>query len=154
MSNFREFDRETGFLLPLSLDEWLPAQHLARFVVEVIDGLDLSAMVKSYRGTGSAGYHPALLLGLFGRGPTILKRGESIKRKTIQQRRRLHDLALRHRVVRPATNVGTSAQRYLCTDVLTDWSGISKTGSCCGGTSTPKRRLDVGFGGRSQLTRV
>ena len=64
MSNFREFDRETGFLLPPSLDEWLPEQHLARFVVEVIDGFDLSAMVKSYRGTGSAGYHPALLLGL------------------------------------------------------------------------------------------
>ena len=64
MSNFREFDRETRFLLPPSLDEWLPEQHLARFVVEVIDGLDLSAMVKSYRGTGSAGYHPALLLGL------------------------------------------------------------------------------------------
>ena len=64
MSNFREFDRETRFLLPPSLDEWLPEQHLARFVVEVIDGLDLSAMVKSYRGTGSAGYHPVLLLGL------------------------------------------------------------------------------------------
>ncbi len=64
MSNFREFDRETRFLLPPSLDEWLPERHLARFVVEVIDGLDLSAMVRSYRGTGSAGYHPALLLGL------------------------------------------------------------------------------------------
>jgi len=64
MSHFREFDRETGFLLPPSLDDWLPERHLARFVVEVIDSLDLSAMVKSYRGTGSAGYHPALLLGL------------------------------------------------------------------------------------------
>src|SRR6201982_1541600 len=64
MSNFRQFDRETRFLLPPSLDEWLPERHLARFVVEVIDGLDLSAMVRSYRGTGSAGYHPALLLGL------------------------------------------------------------------------------------------
>src|ERR1700704_600398 len=64
MSNFREFDRETSFLLPPSLNEWLPERHLARFVVEVVDGLDLSAMVTSYRGTGSAGYHPALLLGL------------------------------------------------------------------------------------------
>ena len=45
MSNFRQFDRATGFLLPPSLDEWLPERHLARFVVEVIDGLDLSAMV-------------------------------------------------------------------------------------------------------------
>jgi hypothetical protein len=40
MSNFRQFDRATGFLLPPSLDEWLPERHLARFVVEVIDGLD------------------------------------------------------------------------------------------------------------------
>src|SRR5947207_16013910 len=70
MSNFREFDRETSFLLPPSLDEWLPERHLARFVVEVIDGLDLSAMVKSYRGSGSASYHPALLLGLLVYGYT------------------------------------------------------------------------------------
>ena len=64
MSNFRTIDRETGFLLPPSVDDWLPERHLARFVVEVIDGLDLSAMSRSYRGTGSASYHPALLLGI------------------------------------------------------------------------------------------
>src|SRR5471030_1704618 len=64
MSNFRAIDRETGFLLPPSVDEWLPEKHLARFVVEVIDGLDLSAMVRSYRGSGSACYHPALLFGV------------------------------------------------------------------------------------------
>src|ERR1700747_731899 len=70
MTNFRQFYRATGFLLPPSLDEWLPEQHRARFVVEVIDGLDLSAMVKSYRGSGSASYHPALLLGLLVYGYT------------------------------------------------------------------------------------
>jgi|SRR3990172_6112133 len=64
MRNFRPIDRDTGYLLPPSVDEWLPEQHLARFVVEVIDGLDLSAMSGSYRGSGSASYHPALLLGL------------------------------------------------------------------------------------------
>src|SRR5579863_6305259 len=64
MSNFRPIDRDTGFLLPPSVDEWLPQRHLARFVVEVIDGLDLSALCKSYRGAGSASYHPALLLGV------------------------------------------------------------------------------------------
>ena len=37
---------------------------LARFVVEVIDGLDMSELVKEYRGSGSASYHPAMLLGL------------------------------------------------------------------------------------------
>src|SRR5467141_267909 len=64
MSNFRQVDRETGFLLPPSVDDWLPERHLARFVVEVIERLDLSAMVKSYRGSGSASYHPSMLLGL------------------------------------------------------------------------------------------
>ena len=64
MSNFRPFDRETSFLLPPSIDEWLPQRHLARFVAEVIEGLDLTAMSTSYRGTGSASYHPAPLLGL------------------------------------------------------------------------------------------
>jgi Transposase domain (DUF772) len=70
MSNFRPFDRETGFLLPPSLDDWLPERHLARFVVEVIGSLDLSAMARSYRGTGSASYHPALLLGVLVYGYT------------------------------------------------------------------------------------
>ena len=52
------------FLLPPSVDEWLPETHLARFVVEVIERLDLSTMVGSYRSSGSTSYHPALLLGL------------------------------------------------------------------------------------------
>jgi transposase len=64
MSNFRETDRFTPFLLPPSVDEWLPERHLARFVVEVIDGLDLRAMSGAYRGSGSASYHPRTLLGL------------------------------------------------------------------------------------------
>ena len=64
MSNFRLIDRETGFLMPPSVDEWLPPRHLARFVVEVVSGLDLRAMIGSYRGSGEASYHPALLLGL------------------------------------------------------------------------------------------
>jgi transposase len=64
MANFRRSDRLTNFLLPPSVDEWLPQRHLARFVVEVIESLDLTAMSKSYRGTGSASYHPAPLLGL------------------------------------------------------------------------------------------
>ncbi len=64
MSNFRPVDRDTGFLLPPSVDEWLPEKHLARFVVEVIDGLDLGRMTKAYRGSGSASYYPSMLLGL------------------------------------------------------------------------------------------
>ena len=64
MSNFRTIDRQTSYLLPPSVDEWLPEKHLARFVVEVIDGLDLGRMSGAYRGSGSASYHPRMLLGL------------------------------------------------------------------------------------------
>ena len=64
MNNFRQVDRETEYLLPPSVDEWLPERHLARFVVEVVDQLDLSAFVKAYRGSGSAAHHPSVLLGL------------------------------------------------------------------------------------------
>lgn len=64
MTNFRPVDRQTGFLLPPSVDEWLPQRHLARFVVELIEQLDLSAMERAYRGSGSACYHPGMLLGL------------------------------------------------------------------------------------------
>ena len=64
MRNFRLIDRDTDFLLPPSVDEWLPERHLARFVVEVIAGLDLRAMTGAYRGSGEASYHPRLLLGL------------------------------------------------------------------------------------------
>jgi transposase len=64
MANFRPIDRATPYLLPPSVDDWLPKDHLARFVVDIVDQLDLSALTAQYRGTGSAAYHPALMLGL------------------------------------------------------------------------------------------
>ncbi len=64
MSRFIAVDRDTAYLLPPSVDEWLPQDHLARFVVEVIDQLDLSELVRQYAGRGSDAYHPAMLLGL------------------------------------------------------------------------------------------
>jgi len=53
-----------AILPPPSVEDWLPERHLARFVVEIIDQLDLSAMSRAYRGSGSASYHPRLLIGL------------------------------------------------------------------------------------------
>lgn len=66
MSNFLPTDHLTGSLMPPSVDEWLPQKHLARFVVEVVDDLDLTAMSKRYRGTGSASYQPGRSSGAFG----------------------------------------------------------------------------------------
>ena len=64
MSRFLQVTRDQQYLLPPSVDEWLPDNHLARFIVEVIDELDLSRLVSRYRGCGSAAYHPAVLLAL------------------------------------------------------------------------------------------
>lgn len=64
MSRFIPIDRQTDYLLPPSVDEWLPDDHLARFVVEVVEQLDLSALTRRYAGRGHKAHHPAVLLGL------------------------------------------------------------------------------------------
>ena len=64
MSRFVAVDRDTAYLLRPSLDDWLPDAHLARFVVEVIEQLDLSELTRQYAGRGSAAHHPAVLLAL------------------------------------------------------------------------------------------
>ncbi|WP_434782545.1 IS1182 family transposase [Ferrovum myxofaciens] len=64
MAHFLDADRKTDFLLPPSMDDWLPEGHLARFVVEVIDQLDLSPLVQQYAGRGHKAYHPATLLAI------------------------------------------------------------------------------------------
>jgi len=64
MTRFVTVNRDTDYLLPPSVDDWMPKDHLARFVVDIVDQLDLSALSRQYRGTGSAAYHPAVMLGL------------------------------------------------------------------------------------------
>jgi transposase len=64
MSNFIVADRKTDYLLPPSLDDWLNEDHLARFVVEVIEQLDLSNLTRQYGGRGSKAHHPATLLAI------------------------------------------------------------------------------------------
>lgn len=64
MRGFITIDRQTDYLLPPSVEDWLPENHLARFIVEVIDKLDLSELTRMYGGRGSAAHHPAVLLAL------------------------------------------------------------------------------------------
>ena len=65
MTRFVTVNRDTAYLLPPSVDDWLPKDHLARFVVDIVEQLDLSELTRQYRGTGSDAYHPAVMLGLF-----------------------------------------------------------------------------------------
>ena len=64
--NFIECDREQAFLMPPSLRDWLPADHLAWFVIESVDRLDLEAFFAAYRadGHGRAAYEPSMMVGL------------------------------------------------------------------------------------------
>jgi hypothetical protein len=57
-------DRDTDWLLPPSVQEWLPRDHLVRFVVEVMDQLDPDEVLQGYAGPGSAVPHPRVLVGL------------------------------------------------------------------------------------------
>jgi transposase len=64
--NFLACDRDQAFLLPPDLRDWLPADHLAWFVLDVVDQLDLHPFLAAYRadGHGRAAYEPRMLLGV------------------------------------------------------------------------------------------
>jgi transposase len=64
--NFIEARREQGFLLPPDVREWLPADHLAWFVIDAVTDMDLDAFYAAYRadGHGRAAYEPSLMVAL------------------------------------------------------------------------------------------
>ena len=70
---FRCYDQAQSFLLPPSLDEWLPVDHTARFVSEVVDDmLDLSKIYGSYQNaTGAPPFDPRMMLKLMLYGYSI-----------------------------------------------------------------------------------
>jgi transposase len=63
-SKFIPADRHTPYLFPPSLQDWLPEDHLARFVVDIISQLNLCPLSESYAGRGSKAHHPEVLLPL------------------------------------------------------------------------------------------
>jgi transposase len=62
--NFIESRREQGFLLPPDVREWLPADHLAWFVIDAVAEMDLAAFYAAYRadGHGRAAYEPSMMV--------------------------------------------------------------------------------------------
>src|SRR5919197_5740928 len=64
--NFLSCDREQDFLLPPSVREWLPAGHLAWWLLEVVARLDLDAFYGEYRadGSGRPAHDPAMMVAL------------------------------------------------------------------------------------------
>jgi transposase len=64
--NFIDCDREQELLLPPSLREWLPDDHLAWFVLDAVDEIDLGAFFAAYRGDGwgRAAFDPQMMVAL------------------------------------------------------------------------------------------
>ena len=64
-NHFIDINRNQAYLLPPSINDWLPEDHLARFIVDVTEELDLSSILRHYTGSGgSSAYHPRVLLSL------------------------------------------------------------------------------------------
>lgn len=57
-------DRSTPMLLPPDMREWLPADHIAHFIIDALESLETSSAKVNQRGTGNEQYPPRLMLGL------------------------------------------------------------------------------------------
>ena len=64
MSKFVDCERDQAFLLPPDLRDWIPEDDLAHFVIEAVERVEMSAFKVNHRGTGSAQYHPRMMLAL------------------------------------------------------------------------------------------
>lgn len=62
MRIFKEYNQKQTFLLPPSVEEFVPPEHSARIISDVIDTIDLNSIVGEYTGGGSTAYHPAMML--------------------------------------------------------------------------------------------
>jgi transposase len=61
---FVNIDRDTPLLLPPNLQDWVPADHLAHFVVDAVEAMDLRKVKVNTRGTGDAEYPPSMMVSL------------------------------------------------------------------------------------------
>jgi len=57
-------NRDQQYLFPPSIQDWLPEEHLARFVVDIVPQLNLQPLAETYAGKGFKAYHPEILLSL------------------------------------------------------------------------------------------
>jgi len=64
MARFLPIDRDSEYLFPPSVQDWLPETHLARYIANVIESLDLTGIERAYAGRGSDAYPPASLMSL------------------------------------------------------------------------------------------
>jgi transposase len=59
---FKRYEMGQPQLLPPSVEELIPEKHLVRVIDQVIEDMDISVIVKEYKGGGTSSYHPKMLL--------------------------------------------------------------------------------------------
>lgn len=64
--NFLSCDRNQGYLLPPSLADWLPEGHLAWFIIDAVEQIDLELFYRKYRtdGVGNSAFNPLMMVSL------------------------------------------------------------------------------------------
>ena len=62
--NFISYDPEQLFLLPPDLRDWLPADHMVYFIIDVVKEINLKPFFNQYNSTGRPSYHPRMMLGV------------------------------------------------------------------------------------------
>jgi transposase len=90
--NFLRADRNQAFLLPPDLRDWLPQEHLAWFLLDVVDQLNLAPFYRVHRddGHGHPAYDPKLLLGVLLYGYCL-----GVRSSRQLERRCIEDIAFR-----------------------------------------------------------
>jgi transposase len=71
MEKFKPVNNNQLFLLPPSVEDFVPADHLARVIKEVVETIDVSVIESRYSHLGQKSYHPHLLLKLLFYGYSI-----------------------------------------------------------------------------------
>ena len=80
---FIPVDRVTPYIFPTGMQDNLPDDHLARFVVDIVDQLDLNHLSAMYPGRGSKPFHPAMLVALLFYGyPTSVFSSRKLEKAT------------------------------------------------------------------------
>ncbi len=59
---FKPYEQNQPSLLPPSLDELIPENHLVRVVNRIIDQIDLAPLRAQYKGGGTSSFHPTMML--------------------------------------------------------------------------------------------
>ena len=125
--SFRADDLNQLLLLPPSLHDWLPERHLARFLVDVIAALDLSAIYASYDqkdGRGQSPYAPEMMLRVLLYGYAT---GVYSSRKSKPGRMKMWPSVIWRRI-----NIRTTTRSRSSASVTWKrWQGCSRKPCCC-----------------------